>query len=75
MIVIPEDAKYDHGDRVIKKSGDYTFTGIIVSVFWKRSGVARYVVENDAGILHIFNEKNLEKENPNQGTDFPAITG
>lgn len=43
------------GDKVIKGGGDYVFKGTIQSVFTKRSGVTRYVVENDDGILHIFN--------------------
>jgi len=47
------------GDKVQKVGGDYTFVGVVVSVFWKRSGHVRYVVEDDRGILHIFSEKNL----------------
>jgi len=49
------------GDYVIKDSGDYTFEGWIVAVFHKRSGMVRYVVENPAGILHIYSEKNLKR--------------
>ncbi len=47
------------GDKVIKDSGDYTFEGEVVSVFWKKSGAVRIVVENPAGILHVFSEKNV----------------
>lgn len=48
------------GDRVEKIGGDYTFIGHIVSVFTKRSGAVRYVVEDDRGVLHIYSEKNLK---------------
>jgi hypothetical protein len=51
--------KFIVGDKVQKVGGDYTFVGVVVSVFWKRSGQVRYVVEDDRGILHIFSEKNL----------------
>ena len=43
------------GQRVTKISGDYSFDGIVVAAFQKRSGKWRLVVENDQGILHIFN--------------------
>ncbi len=43
------------GDLVIKKKGDYVFQGPIVTVFKKLSGAERVVVENQDGILHIFN--------------------
>ena len=47
------------GDFVRKYKGDYKFAGTAVSVFRKSSGVVRYVVENDDGILHIFSESQL----------------
>ena len=47
------------GDSVQKIGGDYSFSGIIVSVFAKLSGVWRYVVEDDRGVLHIYSAKNL----------------
>ena len=47
------------GAVVRKVGGDYTFVGVVVAVFAKRSGQVRYVVEDDRGILHIFSEKNL----------------
>lgn len=46
-------------DRVTKLGGDYTFRGVVVAVFYKRSGILRYVVENDEGILHIYSRTNL----------------
>lgn len=50
------------GDFVRKSKGDYRFEGYVVSVFRKLNGHSvRYVVENDAGILHIFNGNQLEK--------------
>jgi len=47
------------GDSVAKTGGDYTFFGKIVSVFQKKSGAVRVVVENQAGILHIFSPRQL----------------
>lgn len=47
------------GTQVEKVGGDYKFTGIVVSVFKKKSGVVRVVVENPDGILHIFNPAQL----------------
>lgn len=51
--------KFRIGCRVEKTGGDYYFLGRVVVVFPKLSGKLRYVVENDAGILHIFSEANL----------------
>ncbi len=51
----------ERGDKVEKVGGDYTFVGIVVSVFNKLSGKVRVVVEDDRGILHIFSEANLRK--------------
>jgi hypothetical protein len=48
------------GDRVRKVGGDYKFEGVVVSIFAKRSGIQRCVVEDDRGVLFIFNEKQLE---------------
>lgn len=47
------------GDNVEKISGDYTFDGVVVSVFKKLNGKVRIVVENQDGLLHIFSENNL----------------
>ena len=47
------------GQYVKKEEGDYTFHGVIVCVFLKRSGAVRVVVENHDGVLHIFNPSQL----------------
>lgn len=57
------------GDRVAKTEGDYTFEGVVVSRFWKRNGIVRrFVVEDDRGLLFIFNADQLrpveEEEEP-----------
>lgn len=67
---VTEDPKYNaannvpfvfhEGEWVEKISGDYTFTGIVVARFRKRSGSPRYVVENEDGVIHIFNHNQLE---------------
>lgn len=54
--------KFQIGDRVYKPKG-YKFDSIIVSVFTTTSGNVRVVAENGDGLLHIFNEDNLEKDN------------
>lgn len=51
------EPKYKIGQYFEKTGGDYEFKGMIVAVFKKRSGVIRYVGENDDGLLFIFNEK------------------
>ncbi len=53
---------YKVGDKVRKTSGDYKFSGTVVSVFFKKSGAVRYVVENDDGLLFIFNGSQLDFE-------------
>ncbi len=50
------------GTRVIKTGGDYVFRGEVVAAFHKRSGALRVVVENDDGILHVFNPAQLNPE-------------
>jgi hypothetical protein len=56
-------AKFRMGDKVRKRNG-YEYPGFIVSVFTNRAGAVRYVVEADhpafSGMLHIFNEEQLE---------------
>lgn len=52
--------KYKVGDLVYKDSGDYKYYGEVVSVFDKLSGATRYVVENEDGMLFIFNESQLK---------------
>lgn len=49
------------GDKVSKTGGDYHFDGTIVSEFRKISGLIRYVVEDDRGVLHIYSAKNLTR--------------
>ena len=51
--------RFQVGEFVVKTGGDYTFEGFVVSVFRKRGGKIRYVVEDYRGILHIFSESNL----------------
>lgn len=47
------------GDKVEKRSGDYFFPGEIRAVVVKKSGVIRYVAEDDRGSLHIFRAEQL----------------
>lgn len=47
------------GSKVEKVGGDYTFVGIVVADFKKLSGLRRLVVEDDRGVLHVYNEKIL----------------
>lgn len=51
------------GDRVRRVNSDYEFIGHVVSVFSKLSGVVRYVVEDDRGVLFIWRRNNMEKIN------------
>lgn len=49
------------GDRVEKTGGDYWFEGTIIAKFTKlRTGLLRFVVEDDRGLLFIFSEKSLK---------------
>ena len=53
--------KFNIGDKIYKPKG-YKFLGTIVSVFKTTKGEIRLVAElDDIGILHIFNETQLEK--------------
>jgi hypothetical protein len=49
------------GDKVEKVGGDYTFVGVVVAAFKKLSGVNRFVVEDDRGVIHVYSEKVLRK--------------
>ena len=70
---VKQDPKYNpansvpfafaEGDHVVKLAGDYTFTGVVIAVFRKRSGAPRYAVENDDGVIHIFNFAQLVSAN------------
>lgn len=51
---------FNIGNKVSKKGGDYRFDGTIVAKFQKLSGVERFVVEDDRGVLHIYKAENLE---------------
>jgi hypothetical protein len=51
-------------DRVEKVGGDYRYEGEVVAAFRKRSGVVRYVVEDDRGLLFIFSQANLRACHP-----------
>lgn len=57
------EAQFKVGDKVEKVGGDYTFVGVVVSVFQKLSGAVRLVVEDDRGVLHVYSEKNLRMKN------------
>lgn len=48
-----ERFKHRVGDLVVKDSGDYVYRGWIVGRYHKRSGKARYVVENVDGLNYI----------------------
>jgi hypothetical protein len=54
--------KFKVGDKVYKPKG-YKFPGIVVSIFKTTEGNVRVVAEmRDNGMLHIFNESQLELE-------------
>lgn len=46
---------------VTKTGGDYHFEGVVVARFPKLSGAIRVVVEDDRGLLFIFNESMLHR--------------
>jgi hypothetical protein len=55
-------SKFKVGDKAVKVKG-YKFPCTIVSVFETKSGNIRVVGEMDEyGLLHIFNENQLEHE-------------
>ena len=66
------------GDRVSKTGGDYTFEGVVVSRFTKRSGAVRIVVEDDRGLLMIMNEGQVAlvvgRDGPRPRTTSAAVT-
>lgn len=61
-MMTPHELRLYLKDRVIKEGGDYRFEGEIVSIFKKKSGVWRYVVENDDGMLMIMNATQLKRK-------------
>jgi len=52
---------FSPGDVVEKTGGDYTFRGVVVAAFNKRDGQARYVVEDDRGLLLIHSNRTLTR--------------
>lgn len=54
-------SEYQVGDQVEKVGGDYQFVGVVVAAFQKLSGVWRYVVEDDRGVLHVYSAKILRR--------------
>lgn len=67
-----EIARLSVGTLVSKIGGDYRFDGVIVAEFLKLSGVARFVVEDDRGILHIFKASNLRLRSDMVAGDPPG---
>lgn len=55
-----ETCKFKAHDLVRKITGDYTFDGVVLSVFHKLSGKVRLCVEDDRGIVHIFAPSQLD---------------
>lgn len=56
------ECKFKVGDNVFKPKG-YKFPGVVVSIFKTTTGEIRIVAEMiDNGMLHIFNESQLEKQ-------------
>lgn len=51
---------FREGDRVIKRDDDYIFAGVVIAAFRKRDGSPRYAVENDEGVIHVFDQGRLE---------------
>lgn len=52
--------KFKRYDCVTKTGGDYTYSGVVVSVYEKVRGDIRYVVEDCRGLNFIFNEGSLQ---------------
>lgn len=50
---------YGVGDHVEVVGGDHSFAGTIVAAFPKLWGAARFVVEDERGVLHIYGVKNF----------------
>lgn len=63
-------SKFNIGDKIYKPKG-YKFNGTVVSVFNTTSGDIRIVAEmDDNGMLHIFNENQLEIRDNLYDTDL-----
>ena len=50
------------GDLVERVNSDYKFVGTVVSELKKTTGLIRYVVEDDRGVLFIWRRENFEKK-------------
>jgi len=56
--------KFKVGDKAFKPNG-YEFPCTVVSIFETTKGKVRIVAEmENNGMLHVFNEKQLEKQDP-----------
>ena len=68
-IDLPE-LKFREGDYVRKTGGTYEADGIIVGIAVTTRGDVRYVFEFEQfpGMLHIFNEAQLESRNGHEAT-------
>ncbi len=53
---------FAEGDRVRVQANDYTYEGWIVSIFAKRSGQVRCVVEDEHGRLFIHNSRQVGRD-------------
>lgn len=56
------ESKFALGDNVEKCTGDYTWGGVVSSVFETPAGALRYVVAHPVKtgwVLHIYSEGNL----------------
>jgi hypothetical protein len=59
--------------RVVKQGEDSRFEGEVVACFVTRNlKTARYVIENDDGVLHIASERQLRLAMPNRPAQEPA---
>jgi hypothetical protein len=50
--------------RVIVHGSGYTYKGWLISIVTKRSGEARYIIEDDYGRLFIHNAQQVEDMTP-----------
>lgn len=61
--------KFTLGQLVRVVGGDYTYTGWIDSIFKKRKGLIRYVVEDSNGRLFIHNDTQLHHPKKDEDDD------
>ena len=59
LSLIVDYDKFGDNHTYKKITGDYTFSGIVIGTFTKLSGLQRYAVEDDRGVIHIYTAKNL----------------